>query len=157
MSSATTTAPVMQAAKKPNSPRWLRRVPFYILVILFCITTAFPVYWMLVTTFQPLNLSMVFPPPLIPQSLTITPFQEIFQVENNLDRVDVWIENSVLLSAMSTVLCVALTVLGAYALSRDSLARASSFRIAAAHDANASRSVGCDPYLCDSFQIGIEE
>src|SRR5579859_5280125 len=118
MSSVSTTMPLADStANRPRSPRWVRRIPFYILVILFCITTAFPVYWMIVTAFQPLALSMKFPPPLFPQSFTVAPFQAIFQVENNLDRVDIWIENSVVLATMATILSLVLTVIGAYALS----------------------------------------
>lgn len=118
MSGATTTMPrVESTTKKTRSPRWWRRLPFYVLVVLFCICTGFPIYWMIVTAFQPLALSMKFPPPLFPQAFTVVPFQEIFKVDQNLDRVDIWIENSVLLATMATVLCLALTVIGAYALS----------------------------------------
>ncbi len=118
MSSATTISPLPPVmANKRRTFRWTRRIPFYILVILFCITTAFPVYWMLVSVFQPVTYSLHYPPPFFPQAFTLEPFREIFQIENNLDRVDIWIENSILLASMTTVICLVLTVLGAYALS----------------------------------------
>ncbi len=118
MTHMTTTAPIPPIAQnKRNRLRWTRRIPFYILVLLFCITTAFPVYWMLVSVFQPVKLSLQYPPPLFPQAFTVLPFQEIFKVENNLDRVDIWIENSVAVASMTTIVCLGLTVLGAYALS----------------------------------------
>ncbi len=113
-----TTLPVTSATtKKPGSFRWVRRIPMYILVLMFCFTTAFPVYWMVVSTFQPVKYSLQFPPPFFPQEITFKPFAEIFKVEDNLDRVDIWIENSVVLASITTVVTLGLTVLGAYALS----------------------------------------
>lgn len=95
---------------------WTRRIPLYIMVLLFCITTAFPIYWMIVTVVQPINLSLTYPPPLFPQAINPNAFARIFQVENNPDRVDVWIANSVVLASITTVVSLALSVLGAYAL-----------------------------------------
>lgn len=95
---------------------WTRRIPLYIMVLLFCITTAFPIYWMIVTVVQPINLSLQYPPPLFPQAINPNAFARIFQVENNPDRVDVWIANSVVLASITTVVSLALSVLGAYAL-----------------------------------------
>lgn len=96
--------------------RWTQRIPFYVLVLLFCVTTAFPVYWMTVSVLQPVELSLQYPPPLFPQAINPDAFSKIFKVENNPDRVDVWIANSVLLASMTTIVCLILTVLGAYAL-----------------------------------------
>ena len=112
----TTILPVISATQ-PRPRRWVQRIPFYILVLLFCITTAFPIYWMLVSVIQPVKYILQFPPPLFPQEFTLQPFSEIFKVENNLDRVDIWIENSIALASMTTVVCLSLTVIGAYALS----------------------------------------
>lgn len=114
-----TTLPVASTtSKKSGSFRFLHRVPTYILVLLFCFVTAFPVYWMIVSAFQPVKYSLQFPPPFFPQAITLKPFTEIFRVEDNLDRVDIWIKNSVILASMTTVVCLVLTILGAYALSR---------------------------------------
>ncbi len=99
-----------------NRSRWVRRIPLYIMVLLFCITTAFPVYWMIVSAIQPVNLSLQYPPPFFPQAIDFKPFQQIFSGEHTADRVDVWIGNSVLLASLTTVICLVLTVLGAYAL-----------------------------------------
>jgi multiple sugar transport system permease protein len=114
---ATTTAISGPVVSKPRSNRWIRRLPTYVLVLLFCVTTAFPVYWMIVSVVQPLTISLTYPPPLYPTAINLTPFQEIFKATDNPDRVDIWIKNSILLASMTTVICLALTVLGAYALS----------------------------------------
>jgi multiple sugar transport system permease protein len=79
--------------------------------------TAFPIYWMVVSAFQPVKYSLTYPPPFFPQAITLKPFADIFRVEDNLDRVDIWIKNSVALASMTTIFCLGLTVLGAYALS----------------------------------------
>jgi len=97
--------------------RWLRRLPLYVLVLLFCIITAFPIYWMIVSVIQPVEFSLNYPPPLYPLAVDLSPFQEIFQAENNLGRIDYWIGNSIVLSTMTTLISLFLTVLGAYALS----------------------------------------
>ena len=102
---------------KPGTHRWTRRIPFAILVLLFCITTAFPIYWMVVSVIQPVKYILQYPPPFLPQEITFQAFSEIFKVEDNLDRVDIWIKNSIALASMTTVICIALSVLGAYAMS----------------------------------------
>jgi multiple sugar transport system permease protein len=105
------------SVRKPAERRWVRRIPFYILVLLFCMTTAFPIYWMVNSVIQPVKYILEFPPPLFPKEFTLQPFSEIFKVEDNLDRVDIWIVNSVALASMTTVICLSLSVLGAYAMS----------------------------------------
>jgi multiple sugar transport system permease protein len=112
-----TAIPATTLTIRRKAPRWIRRIPFYILVVLFCFVTAFPIYWMIASVIQPVNNILEYPPPLIPRDLTLQPFSEIFKVEDNLDRVDIWIENSILLASMTTVICLVLTVLGAYAMS----------------------------------------
>ncbi len=113
-----TTVLVSQATQKNNRPfRWLRRLPLYIVVLLFCITTAFPIYWMILTVIQPVKYSAQYPPPFFPQAISFQPFADIFRVTDNADRVDIWLRNSVALASMTTIVCLGLTVLGAYALS----------------------------------------
>ncbi len=103
--------------KKNTHPfRWTRRIPLYLLVIAFVVVTAFPIYWMIVSVVQPVKLSLQYPPPLFPQAINPNAFSEIFQVDNNPDRVDIWIGNSILLASMTTILSLGLSILGAYAL-----------------------------------------
>lgn len=96
---------------------WLRRVPIYILILLFCITTAFPIYWMIVSVFQPVKYSLQYPPPLFPVSISFNVFQEIFSGQDTAQRIDVWIVNSIILACLTTVFSLGLSILGAYALS----------------------------------------
>ena len=96
---------------------WTRRIPVYILILLFCITTAFPIYWMIVSVFQPVKYSLQYPPPLFPQVIDFTVFQEIFSGKDTAQRIDVWIFNSIVLASLTTFFSLVLSILGAYALS----------------------------------------
>lgn len=106
------------AARSLSNPyHWVRRIPTYILVLMFCIVTIFPVYWMIVAVFQPIEYSLQYPPPLFPVRLELDVFQQIFSEQDAARRIDVWILNSIVLASMTTVICVGLSILGAYALS----------------------------------------
>ncbi|MBA3874111.1 MAG: carbohydrate ABC transporter permease [Anaerolineae bacterium] len=112
-----TTVPMAKTATKPtNRFRWINRIPLYLVLIAFVVVTAFPIYWMIVSVIQPVKLSLQYPPPLFPQAINPNAFSEIFQVNNNPDRVDIWIGNSILLATMTTVISLLLSILGAYAL-----------------------------------------
>jgi multiple sugar transport system permease protein len=118
MSNMTTTSSASSLRPQHNrSFRWARRLPLYTAVIIFCIITAFPIYWMVLSVLQPVEYSLQYPPPFFPQEITFETFGEIFRVENNVDRVDVWIGNSIALASMTTIVCLALSIVGAYALS----------------------------------------
>jgi multiple sugar transport system permease protein len=109
----------MTAAVEPGvkSNRWYGRISLYIIVILFCIVTAFPIYWMIVSAIQPTRLSLQYPPPLFPQAFTLQPFWEVLSGQDTASHVNIWIGNSIVLASMTTVICLVLTVFGAFALS----------------------------------------
>lgn len=118
MSTIQTTSPGVTVNRQDTRvPRWIQRLPLYIVVVLFCITIAFPIYWMVVSAVQPVSMSLQYPPPLLPQAINFTAFQEVLTGQDTAARVDVWIGNSVVLAMMTTVICLVLTVFGAYALS----------------------------------------
>jgi multiple sugar transport system permease protein len=99
---------------KTRKPRQIfGTIMLYITVIAVSLLTFFPVYWMIVSTFQPNKYSLRFPPPLFPQEITIKQFAELFGEH----PVFLWLTNSFLIAAMTMLLCTALSVLGAYALS----------------------------------------
>jgi multiple sugar transport system permease protein len=78
-----------------------------------CGVVMFPVYWMVVSAIQPARLSMRYPPPLFPQVINLTPFEQLFRDY----PVITWVTNSTIISLLSTVLCLALGIFGAYTLS----------------------------------------
>lgn len=90
-----------------------RRTLTYVLVLLFCLATIFPVYWMVLSAIQPVNYSLQYPPPFFPQAFTLQPFADLFAK----NPVGSWILNSVLRAVLTTILCLSMTIFGAYAMS----------------------------------------
>ena len=98
---------------KSKLGRTLGRIVLYVTVTVVSVLTIFPIYWMLVSTFQPSKYTLHYPPPLIPQEITLYQFADLFANH----PIALWLRNSFLIAVMTMLLCMALTVLGAYALS----------------------------------------
>jgi multiple sugar transport system permease protein len=99
--------------KKGDLRKIVGTIVLYITVATVSLVTIFPVYWMLVNTFQPNKYSLHFPPPLFPQEITFREFALLF----GNHPLALWLTNSFLIALMTMLLCTALSVLGAYALS----------------------------------------
>jgi multiple sugar transport system permease protein len=83
-------------------------------LILVCAVIVFPMYWMLLSTVQPYKYSLVYSPSLIVRGIVLTPFHDIFSDF----AMGQWLWNSTQVAAMVTVVCLCLSMLGAYALSK---------------------------------------
>ena len=105
--------PTRTIQRRPSLGKMLRKLALYLLVAVVSLLTIFPIYWMLVSTFQPSKFTLHYPPPLFPQEITVNQFADLF-ANHPIAR---WLRNSFLIATMSMLLCMALTVLGAYALS----------------------------------------
>lgn len=99
--------------RKPHIRQTLGKIVLYIAIAAVSIMTIFPIYWMLVSTFQPSKYTLHYPPPLFPKEITFYQFTELFTNH----PIALWLRNSFLISVMAMLLCLALTVLGAYTLS----------------------------------------
>ena len=110
---AAATSPYVARRRPFNTRRFGRRAVFYALIVLVCAVVMFPVYWMVLSAIQPARLSMRYPPPFIPQQINLTPFEQLFRDY----PVITWVTNSTIISLLSTVLCLALGIFGAYTLS----------------------------------------
>src|SRR5215475_14906948 len=99
--------------KKAKLGRTLGKVVLYMMVAVVSLLTIFPIYWMLVSTFQPSKYTLHYPPPLFPQEITLYQFADLFANH----PIALWLRNSFLIAVMTMLLCMSLTVLGAYALS----------------------------------------
>jgi multiple sugar transport system permease protein len=99
--------------RQVNTGKLVRRIAAYALIILVCAVVLFPVYWMILSAIQPARLSMRYPPPMFPQAVNFTPFQQLFRDY----PVVTWVRNSAIIAVLTTALCLALAVFGAYALS----------------------------------------
>ncbi len=109
----TQVADAESVGKKYKVRERVGQVALYVTVFAVSLLTVFPLYWMAVSTFQPNKYTLHFPPPLFPQEITITQFAELF----GQHPVALWLRNSFLIAAMAMLLCTALAVAGAYALS----------------------------------------
>lgn len=109
-----TTTPRQARLKRPQARLMLERLLLYSMVITVAVLTVFPIYWMLVSTVQPSKYSMHYPPPLFPQEILFNEFANLFANH----PIALWLRNSFLIAAMTMLICMVLTVPGAYALSR---------------------------------------
>ncbi len=109
-----TPAPAQMIYRRPRARQVLGRVALYASVIAVSLLTVFPIYWMLVSTVQPSKYSMHYPPPLFPQEIAFDEFANLFANH----PIALWLRNSFLIATMVMLLCTALAVPGAYALSR---------------------------------------
>ncbi len=93
--------------------RVVRRGLFYGVIVAVCLVTVFPIYWMFVSSSQPLQYSLSFPPRLIPTSFDWTPYLKL------PDKFPIWhwLGNSALLAVLTTLMCLALTIPGAFTMS----------------------------------------
>src|SRR5690349_21186534 len=105
--------PAQTRSHTPTIGQRLSKLGFALLVILICAITFFPIYWMFVTTIQPTKLTLHFPPSLWPKTFDVSSYREVFDKQ----PVGRWIVNSIILSTITTVICVVLAILGGYALS----------------------------------------
>jgi multiple sugar transport system permease protein len=104
---------VPNTRKQINLGRTLSTITLYVTIAFVAIVTLFPIYWMLVSTFQPNKYTLHYPPPLFPKEIIFTQFAELF----GHHPVALWLRNSLLIATMAMLLSTALSVLGAYALS----------------------------------------
>jgi len=111
---ANITAGARTIHRRPKLGQTLRKLALYVMVAAVSLLTIFPIYWMLVSTFQPSKFTLHYPPPLFPQEIIFNQFADLFANH----PIGLWLRNSFLIATMATLICMALTVPGAYALSR---------------------------------------
>jgi multiple sugar transport system permease protein len=99
--------------KKINLWQTLGKGALYATVLAVSLLTIFPIYWMLVSTLQPNKYTLHYPPPLFPVEVMFTQFGDLFANH----PIAIWLRNSFLIALMAMLVCLSLSVLGAYALS----------------------------------------
>jgi multiple sugar transport system permease protein len=90
--------------------RWL----FVIALLTILGLIVFPFYWMLVTATTPPDQLMATHPQLTPSLTRLGVFLEVFSVV----PIGLWLKNSAIVAIGTTILCIVLSILPAYALSR---------------------------------------
>ena len=100
-------------ASRERLGRILGRVTLYATVLAVGALTLFPIYWLLMSTFEPDKYILRFPPSLVPQAITFDQFALLF----NGYPVATWLFNSFQIAVTAMLICTSMTVFGAYALS----------------------------------------
>src|SRR5262245_25417841 len=99
--------------KRTRAGKTIRSIGYYALVILVCAIAFFPIYWMIVTAIRPTAHSLHWPPKVYPTDFDFTSFSKLIDQQ----PIERWLFNSTILALMSTLICIVLSVLGAYTLS----------------------------------------
>src|SRR5215510_8783497 len=101
-------------SRSPGSPRpvsaaaeWALRVGLFV----FC---AFPLYWMVVSSFKVSHELLASPPTFWPHEWDLRAYRKLFYETNFW----VYFQNTIVVSAITTVIVLAAGVVGAYSLTR---------------------------------------
>lgn len=97
-----------------NRERLSRTVAANVVVAIVVAVFAFPVYWIVVTGFKPLDQIISYPPYLVPRSLTIENYFALFEETDYL----LWLKNSLIVATGNIVLSVLLSTFAGYSLAR---------------------------------------
>ena len=92
----------------------IKKYLFYLLVILFCLVSFFPIIWIALSSFKNSSELYVFPIEYIPTSITIQNYIDVF-TKNQFGR---YFLNSLFIASMTTVITITIAGLCAYALAR---------------------------------------
>ena len=106
------------AIPRRKSPRSARRraksALRYLVIIFVCVVVIFPIYWMVLSTFQPEGYLLTWPPPLFLKGFNASAINSLFAQQ----PIWSWILHSFLASAITVAITIALSIPGAYLLSR---------------------------------------
>ena len=86
----------------------------YLVIIAVCVILLFPVYWMVLSTFQPVNYTLTFPPPLFFKGINTGAISSLFAQQ----PIASWLLHSLTVSAITVAATTLLAIPGAYLLSR---------------------------------------
>ena len=104
--------------QKTNFIPWmikrLRRLLFYLLLLVAIGWAILPLFWVFVSSIKPDTETYSFQQHILPQHPTLENYVTLFRVTHFAD----WMKNSTILSTLTTLLVIALGASAAYALSR---------------------------------------
>jgi ABC-type glycerol-3-phosphate transport system permease component len=92
----------------------LRLFSFYLTLIGLCIIVVFPIYWLLVCSFQKETVLFSYPPRLFPQEWSLDGYIKVF-TQSEMGR---WIINTLIISLVTVFIVVCFSTLAAYSISR---------------------------------------
>jgi multiple sugar transport system permease protein len=94
--------------------RPIERTCLYVILILMAFCIVFPVYWMLVTAFQPVGQATAYPPQFFPRMFSVEGMKRVFQTL----PIGLWIRNSLVVSSATSLLSLVIAVPAAYSIAR---------------------------------------
>jgi multiple sugar transport system permease protein len=106
--------PTLGPPRRKLSRRSLTKLARYTVIVVVCVVALFPVYWMVLTTFQPEQDSLTYPPQLWPHGLQLGTLRSLF----NGNPITSWLLHSLVVSAVTVAVTLVLALPGAYLLSR---------------------------------------
>ena len=84
------------------------------ILVIVCAIIIFPMYWLVLSTIQPYKYSLVYSPSLFIKGFNFSPFHDIF-ADHPMGQ---WLWNSTQLALIVTAICLSLSMVGAYPLSK---------------------------------------
>jgi multiple sugar transport system permease protein len=94
--------------------RVLGRAFLYLLMALIVFVVAFPLFWMISTSFKPKTEIYVTPPTLLPMTWTLQNYVDLFWIT----KFGYYYRNSIIVAVCATLLAITVGSLAAYSLSR---------------------------------------
>jgi multiple sugar transport system permease protein len=83
-------------------------------IVVVCVLVLFPVYWMVLSTFQPEKYTLTYPPPFFLRGFNVSAISSLFSQQ----PIGSWLAHSFIVSAVTVAITLVLSVPGAYLLSR---------------------------------------
>lgn len=100
--------------RRGSAKRILQTIARYLIVVVSCVIILFPIYWMVLTTFQPENYILTWPPPVFFKGLNLSAITSVFVQQ----PIAPWLGHSFTISAITVVITILLAIPGAFLLSR---------------------------------------
>ena len=100
--------------KKRMSKRNSISIPMNCILIILSIIFLFPIVWMFFSSFKGYIELFKYPPTLLPESFDPVNYVTAFKTGNWL----VFFKNSAIVTVLSTIICVAISVMGGYAFAK---------------------------------------
>jgi multiple sugar transport system permease protein len=85
-----------------------------LVILVVCVLVLFPVYWMVLSTFQPEGKTLSFPPPLIPAGFNSGAISQLFRDQ----PIASWLGHSLLVALITVAITLVLAAVGGYLLGR---------------------------------------
>src|ERR1700755_84070 len=116
---AVLTKPAPGAPAGAPRPRRRRRhlagsVVRVVVIVAVCVVALFPVYWMVLSTFQPENKTLSFPPPLFLKGSNTGGISQLSEDQ----PIASWLGHSVFVAVITVIITLILASFGAYLLGR---------------------------------------